>query len=324
MTFKSNATRHALTLVPVAAALSLAGPALANDHGPALSFDANVEIDTDAVGGKGRDTEYDMGGRLELNVFGEQRVGDHFVRGRGTALLKKDGDVATDDMWGMVGSDQWDVQIGRFEAYNLFPLGKDTIVVHAEGASVYEANAARGRASDGGQLAVHAHPSDTLSFELATLYGEGDSTRAFSGVRPAVHYAGPSFSVTAGFEHVKYDEEAETVVDHDGYGVTLGIDLAGARVNLNAAYKDDNLGDDVTTLGANATYGPFGLGYINSREHVSGESNPQVNTLYAAYTVPFFGFDNANVTFAATTSRTNSAGGDNEEHGARLRFFYAF
>lgn len=313
-------------LLPLSVAL--AGPGLADDHGTSLAFDANVEIDTDAVDRRGQDTEYDMGGRLELNVFGEHRVGEHFVRGRGTALLKKDGEVATDDMWGMVGGHRWDVQIGRFEAFDLFPLGKDTIVEHAEGASVYQANAARGRASDGGQLAAHFHPSEALSFELASLYGEGDGTRALSGVRPAVRYAGPGFSVTGGFEHVKYDDEdngvTETVVDHDGYGVTLGIDLAGAWLNLNAAYKDDNLGDDVTTLGANVTYGRFGLGYINSREHVSGETNPQINSFYAAYTVPFFGFENANVTLAATTSQANSAAGSDEVHGARVRFFYAF
>ncbi|PXX99942.1 carbohydrate porin [Halomonas sp. LBP4] len=330
-TFKSNATRHTLTLVPVAAALALAGPALAQTNDTSLSFDANVEIDTDVLGGKQRTTNYDMGGRLEFNLFGEHRVGDHFVRGRGTALLLKDGDTATDDMWGMVGSERWDVQIGRFEGFDLFPKGKDTILEHAGDVEVFEANGARGRADDGGQFAAHFHPTDALSFELGTIYAEGDKTKAFTGVRPAVFYAGSGFSVTAGLEHVKFDEETNGVtteaVDHNGAGLNLALDVVDARVNLNAAYKDDNLDndvDDVLTLGANVIYGPFGVGYIHSREDDSSDSDPHVNSLYAAYTVPFFALENANVTFAATSSYTNSAGGNDELHGGRVRFFYAF
>ncbi len=137
-------------------ALSLAlGVSQANAE---FGIGANIELDTDVIDSKASDTTYEQGGRIKVNVTGKKELNGYFVEGKGSGLLKKDGSAATDDMWIKFGNATWDLQAGRFEAINLFPLGKDTVVSHAGdagGAVVYAANKVRGRAGDnGGQFAL--------------------------------------------------------------------------------------------------------------------------------------------------------------------------
>ncbi|EXJ09984.1 MULTISPECIES: carbohydrate porin [Nitrincola] len=295
---------------------------------PSLTLDANIELDTDAVKASSSKSSYDQGGRLEVNFMAEHRMGDHFVRGKGTGLLKTDGKTATDDMWLMFGSDQWDIQAGRFEAVNLFPLGKDTVIMHAGDGSarVYEANLVRGRVSDGGQFAFHANPSDQIRFELATAYGQGDKSRAFTGVRPSVTFVGQGFTLTAGYEHQKFDD-AQTTHKANGVGVTAGFTLGDAQVNLSAAHLRDRSQPStvkVNSYGANLTLGGFGAGIIHSTTALSQAADPDVTTAYAAYTLPLFDIQNASVTFAGSTSRADNVASDKTVHALRLRFNYTF
>ncbi|WP_151703770.1 carbohydrate porin [Nitrincola alkalilacustris] len=305
----------------------LAAPVLAADT--SFGIDANIELDTDAVKSSSSSTKYSQGGRVEVNVHGEHRMGEHFVKARGTGLLKKGGDTGTDDMWIMFGSNAWDLQAGRFEALNLFPLGKDTLIAHAGGgqASVYEANLVRGRVSDGGQFAFHLNPSDNLSFELATAYGQGDKTRAFTGIRPSVTFRADAFSLSAGYEHQKFDESGGAKVDKNGVGVTAGFNAGDAVINLSVAHLRDSSASDkikVNSYGANVTYGPFGAGLIHSKTSLPGASDPDVTTAYAAYTVPLFDIDRASVTFAGSTSRASNVAADKTVNALRMRFNYAF
>ena len=109
-----------------------------------MTMDANLELDTtyqnkveDAS--NARDSDLNMGGRVEFNVGAKATNGDAFVAARASLLLKKDGDTATDDMWVQFGNAAGDVKLGRFEAMDLFPLGKDTVVDEVNG--TYKANA---------------------------------------------------------------------------------------------------------------------------------------------------------------------------------------
>ncbi|WP_020406018.1 carbohydrate porin [Hahella ganghwensis] len=299
---------------------------------------ANIELDTDVIDSKANDTTYEQGGRIEVNVTGKKELNGYFVEGKGSGLLKKDGSAATDDMWIKFGSDMWDVQAGRFEAINLFPLGKDTVVSHAGsdgGAEVYEANLVRGRAGDnGGQFALRVRPSDMISLELDTIWGdadsEGDNKETFSGVRPSITFSGDSFSISAGYEALKYEYSDEAAdpkeVDKSGFGITGNINAGGASINLNAAMGSDDISNaDVTTFGANVTYGAFGLGAVHSETDLdASDDDPTVTTVYIAYTLPLFDIDNASVTFAGSTSSADNVGDDDELNQFRTRFNYTF
>ncbi len=74
-----------------------------------------------------------------------------------------------------MGNSAWDLQAGRFEGVNLFPKGKDTVIENVGGVDVYEANLVRGRADDNaGQFALHFNASESVKFELDTIYGSVD------------------------------------------------------------------------------------------------------------------------------------------------------
>ncbi|GGB94074.1 hypothetical protein GCM10011352_20150 [Marinobacterium zhoushanense] len=322
---KSRFVKHILCAAVVAV---MAAPAMAE-----LSFDANIELNTDATDTETTDTTYDQDGRVEVNAFGRHEKGNYFVQARGTVLLKTDGDTAVDDAWIQFGDSTWDVQAGRFEAVNLFPKGKDTLISHAGGVSVYEANLARGRVGDGGgQFALHLNSSENLRFELGTIFGDGettdgDDTTAFGGVRPTVTWSSGDFSLTAGYERVNYDLTAGGDVDKQGYALTSSFKAGGADVNLAVSHlEDDSTGADeeVTSYIANMIYGNFGAGLIYSEDELAGVDS-DVTTAYLAYTVPLFDFENASVTFAGSFSQADGdAVTDDTTNALRMRFNYTF
>ncbi|NVK41417.1 MAG: carbohydrate porin [Oceanospirillaceae bacterium] len=318
-------------------------PAQAADLNSTFSIDANVEIDTDAVDYGEGSTKFEQGGRVEANLRGEIRSESHFVRGKGTLILAKDSDTHTDDMWIQFGDDFWDLQFGRFEAIDLFPKGKDTLLVRAAPGEVqfYEANLSRGRAgTDGGQIALHLNGNNGFGFELATLFGddnvdslEGTNEDAVTGVRPVVFYNGDGYSARIGLEYKNVEFTDGSEIDQQGVGGNLSFSVGEALVNLNAAWLDDNSdpfnpGDrdleEVLSLGANLVYGRFGVGLIHSETDYKTGSDPSGTTLYAAYTMPLFDIDNASVTFAVSGSQANDVSGDDSAYGGRLRFNYTF
>ncbi|ABC32715.1 conserved hypothetical protein [Hahella chejuensis KCTC 2396] len=327
--------KYFMKTLPLAVSLALG---ISQAHAE-FGIGANIELDTDIIDSKDGDTTFEQGGRIEVNVTGKTELNGYFVEGKGSGLLKKSGDAATDDMWVKFGNDTWDVQAGRFEAVNLFPLGKDTVVAHAgsgKGAFVYEANMVRGRAGDdGGQFALHVRPGSNLSFELATIWGDastaggsdGDDTTSFSGYRPSVTYATDSFSITAGYESLSYDIDATTEVDKSGFALTGNLNVGGASINLNAARGEDDSNDNtITSLGANVTYGNFGLGLVHSVSDINADEDPTVSTLYVAYTLPLFNIENASITFAGSTSKADDLtdGGDDDLNKIRTRINYTF
>jgi hypothetical protein len=99
-----------------------------------LALDANLELDTtytnkvNAPATNARDSDLSLGGRVEFNVGAKATNGDAFVAARASLLLKKDGDTGMDDLWVQAGNATADVKLGRFEAMDLFPVGKDTVV----------------------------------------------------------------------------------------------------------------------------------------------------------------------------------------------------
>ena len=182
---------HSLKLVAAAALCATAVAAHAD-----VTFDANLELDTtytnkvDAPASNARDSDLSLGGRVEVNAGAKATNGDAFVAGRASLLLKKDGDTGVDDMWVQFGNKSMDVKLGRFEAMDLFPLGKDVVVEEA-GYGAYKANALRGRfGSDSVHGALGINAGSAVRIELGVVYSK--DAGQVRGARPALTYtAGP-------------------------------------------------------------------------------------------------------------------------------------
>jgi len=320
--------------IPLALAVSavLSAPVMAASP----EFSGGLELDFDASTTDATDTVFDQDGFVELNVSSRREKGDHFVMVKGGIRLTSDGDndVVVRDTYIQFGDSSWDLQIGRFEAINLFPLGKDTAISNA-GVTVYEANKVRGFVgTDGGQIVLHAKASDSVSFELDTLFGDGDvsgdgdSQTSFAGIRPSVTFGSDTFSLTAGMESVQYDLAATGDVDQTGVAIAMAFGLENADVNLAIANLDDKSTgatvEGVTSFTANFTSGNFGAGIILSKEDLAaGGPNPDLRTIYAAYTIPLFGIEDASVTLAASHSAADNVADDSATM-FRTRFNYTF
>ena len=302
--------QHALKLAAVAA-LCTATAAQAG-----VAFDANLELDTTytneanaSASNPARDSDFGMGGRVEVNAGAKLNNGDAFVAARASLLLKKDGNTGTDDMWVQFGNKSGDVKLGRFEAMDLFPLGKDTVVDEVNG--TYKANALRGRmGGDAFHGALGLNASDNLRVELGLVFTK--DAGASRGFRPAVSYTSGPLTVRAGLEAVKKVGAASS---DTGLGLSVGYALAAdSNLNVNFAKKEDD-----KAFGVNATFGALGLGLISGK---GATDATKATTLYAAYSMPLFGVKGASVTPALSVSKGGS--GQDTRTSARVRINYAF
>lgn len=290
-----------------------------------LAFDANLELDTTSTNeanasasNAARDSDLTMGGRVEVNAGSKLNNGDAFVAARASLLLKKDGSAGTDDMWVQFGNKTGDVKLGRFEAMDLFPLGKDTVADEING--TYKANALRGRMGSDtfhGALGLNAAPG--LRVELGLVFTK--DAGANRGFRPAVSYTSGPLTLRAGVEAVKTLANPAgtppTTVDNsaDGFGLSVGYALAAdSNINVNFAKKEDD-----KTFGVNATFGALGLGLISGK---GATDATKATTFYAAYSMSLFGVKGASVTPALSVSKGGS--GQDTRTAARVRINYAF
>ena len=282
-----------------------------------VGFDANLELDTthynavDAPATNARDSDLSMGGRVEVNVAAKATNGDAFVAGRASLLLKKDGDTGVDDMWVQFGNAGMDIKMGRFEALDLFPVGKDTVVEYA-GYTPYLANTLRGRkGSDVVHGALGLNAATGLRVELGLVYSKEDGEAR--GFRPGVTYTTGPVTLRAGIESVKV--VGSTAGSENGVGLSLGYALGkDSNLNLNLAKKEDD-----KSIGINAVVGPAGVGLILGKGATSAD---KVTTVYAAYSLPLFGVKGATITPAISYSKGGT--GTDPQLAVRARINYAF
>ncbi len=305
-------------MTPVFKTLTLASLlACASYAQAAVSFDANLELDTthknkiSAPNTNARAGGVDMGGRVEVNAGAKQANGDAYVAARASLLLQKTGGTATDDMWVQFGNSGADVKLGRFEAMDLFPLGKDTVVADDNGIyGGYRANNLRGRFGSGvfhGALGLNA--SSAVRVELGLV--ETKDATAVKGVRPAVTFNAGALTLRGGVESVKVNGVAGTKT---GMGLSAGFALSkDASVNVNYAKKKDD-----KSFGLNATMGAAGVGLIQS----NGLGALKSTILYAAYSLPLMGVQGASITPAISYAKAPA--GMDDQLSLRVRINYAF
>lgn len=296
--------------------LSLGATALAHAD---VGFNANLELDTTYVNEikapatNARANGLTLGGRVEVNAAARGLNGDAFVAAKASLLAKKDSTMATDDMWVQFGNKTGDVKLGRFEAVDLFPLGKDTVTEFAVGPyQAYRADALRGRFATGvfhGALGLNA--ANNLRIELGLV--ETQEAGINKGLRPALTYTTGPLTLRAGLETVK--RVGSTTGRQTGLGLSAGYQISSTSlVNLNFAKKEDD-----KTYGINATFGPAGVGLVHGKGATAAQ---KATTVYAAYSFPLLDVKGATITPAISLAKGGP--GTDTQVAARVRINYAF
>ena len=275
-----------------------------------------------------RTDRWDEDGRLLLNFLGVRELEDgRYGQIQIQPTIGTNGGAGADDAYlGFGQRSNWGMKVGRFEAYDMFPLGQDIFVEHSGDSAndlysdgngyVYMLKEGRGRAGKGGQLMINKEAGNWY-LELSTLIG--DRTNLFAGqqyhgyaltkakdsiiVRPVIAWKGENLKVALGAEGNVISDAIVTsddvsVSDRMGYGLTTSWTQDALVINANLARMDAEAETD-TTLGANLLWHNAGLGYIYAINDISSANlnNPDadfgkmvgkhtINTVYASYKIP--------------------------------------
>ncbi len=138
----------------------------------------------------GNESEFTQQGRFMLRATPTYTHGKWFAKAQGEFLALSDAAnnqvvVDVDDAWVKFGYwDLFDIQFGRFEAWEVYHkgMGLERDTLEDQGATpadhdrnvvvdMYEVNHAFYRQGPLGQIALHAYPTDYLRFELEALVG---------------------------------------------------------------------------------------------------------------------------------------------------------
>ncbi|MGL5947901.1 MAG: carbohydrate porin [Aeromonas sp.] len=332
-----------------------------------LTFAGDVEFNLDYQDKKGQDKDFDLDqdGRILLDIGGVRET----ARGvdilfKAQPLLDTTGSVNLDDAWiGFEKKNDWMLKIGRFEAYDMFPVGQDTFLEYSGDSAndlytngngyVYQMKEGRGRGGDSGQL--------LLAKQHGALYGEvavmmGDRSDLFKNgyhneslepankdvviVRPVLAYqanANWKFALGAESNIVKdaiTDAAGRDVSDRNGLGFTTTYTRNGFVLNANMA-RMDALNETNTAAGLNFIYGNFGLGYVYGLSDIdeNGWYNGEVkvNTYNASYHIPnILDVSDLSVYLGAYYTEQEAEGAgtaafkDDHEAGTRVRLKYFF
>ena len=248
-----------------------------------------------------------MNGRLLIGLDGYRRNDNGQFSGfsvQPTADLN--GSMGVDDAAFFFGEEKdWMAKIGRFEAYDMFPLNQDTFIeysgntandLYADGYGyVYMMKEGRGRSDSGGNILLNKNIGNWY-FELNTLMEDGTSLyadRNYHGnqldndkntvyLRPIIAWKEEAFSVAVAMEtnvvnnaYGYTNAQGETIDQskRNGYGMTMTWNGQkadpenGVVANLSTAYMDASDEKDFT-VGANALWKNLELGYIYAHNKI--------------------------------------------------------
>lgn len=251
-----------------------------------------------------------------------------------------------------IGQGYWDVQVGRFLAWEVYDRGQGIELFTPEetgalsGPSLYWLDVARGYKNEAGQAAIHLYPFDGLGIEVAGVYGQESSQNVF-GLRPVLDYRLGGLQLKAGYEF--YAQRPQTDSDKvesttHGFAAKLQYTLGIFRLALNASARDVDYTDIQGLVDGEKTFtdntfggfvdvdvasGSLGLGYHLTRlKNRQGERNRH-HRLFASYKVflpiegvsvkAVYGFARAIIQDIDTEIEY-----DNFAHSVRLRLAYDF
>ncbi|TNF38212.1 MAG: hypothetical protein EP329_01080 [Deltaproteobacteria bacterium] len=256
------------------------------------------------------------------------------------------------DAYVMLGQRAWDVQVGRFLAWEVYHRGQGIELFTAEeagalgGPSLTWLELTRGYRNESGQLAFHVYPTDFLGVEVAGVYGQ-ESNQNDYGVRPVIDFHVGDFKAIAGFEYLTQQPQTSAdKVEVTSLGaagmlryafpyVTVGADFGWSSVD----YTDiQGLEDTDKTLHKLSVGGfadvDLGFGAIGLGFHYTAQKNEQKeeNThqqMFVSYLqrLPIEGLSLKLVYgYALAYIEDNDVGSswENTMHSVRLRVAYDF
>lgn len=315
-----------LAAILISAALQAnAGISVEGEQG-VFSIGGDVEFDINLRDKNATDKQHlNQDGRLLVQIAGERSVsGDRYIKAQAQPLLKTTGKVELDDAWIAFGqANNWELKVGRYEAFDLFPVGQDTMLEYANAdKDVYRANKARGR-GDNGQISF-SKTADNLYFELSTKFeneSAADQNAVF--VRPVVAYQiVDSVRVAAGLEANLTADDKDAANDFLGYGATVNYSANDLSINVNYAFRDfDKTKQEDTTIGANLLFKGFGLGHVYGETETT--NTVKVNTTYASYQFAnVMDVEDFSVYLGTYYSKVDDT--ENKDLGMRIRLKYFF
>lgn len=258
--------------------------------------------------GDSTNEKWDVNGRILLGFDGMRKLDNGYFAGFSAQPLGDlSGSVNIDDSVFFFGKENdWKIKVGRFEAYDMFPLNQDTFVEHSGNTAndlyddgsgyIYMMKEGRGRSDSGGNFLM-SKQIDNWYFELNTLLEDGTSLYNDGGyngremeqqknvayLRPVVAWSPTDeFTVSAAMEsnvvnnaygYTNKKGEFVDQSDRTGYGLTMtwnGLKNDpddGIVVNVNTAYLDANNEKDFTAA-ANVLWKRFELGYIYAHNKI--------------------------------------------------------
>ncbi|MFH7829107.1 carbohydrate porin [Kluyvera chengduensis] len=256
--------------------------------------------------------KWDVNGRILLGFDGMRKLNNGYFAGFSAQPLGDlSGTVNIDDAAFFFGKeDDWKIKVGRFEAYDMFPLNQDTFVEHSGNTAndlyddgsgyIYMMKEGRGRSDSGGNFLMSKQIDDwyfelnTLLEDGTSLYNDGDyhgrsmeQQKNVAYLRPVIAWSPTDeFTVSAAMEsnvvnnaygYTNKKGEFVDQSDRTGYGMTMtwnGLKNDpdnGVVVNLNTAYLDANNEQDFTAA-ANVLWKRFELGYIYAHNKIDDYS----------------------------------------------------
>jgi hypothetical protein len=226
-------------------------------------------------------------GRVLLRVTPTWSNGNYFVQGQAELVADTDQSQAqpysatADDVWLKFGKwKSWDIQVGRYEAWEVyhFGMGLDLYTLERNGATdqnytpppVYGVTYGFYRPTNGGQAALHVYPWDEFRVELQTQYGSQSGSNTVGERAVGILDLG-WLKVKAGSEYQHQEDQADNgpgSTNSRGLGAGLEVVLdpyvefgASAAEGLVDAYKSTDGSYDQTT--SNSTYSLGG--FLNAR-----------------------------------------------------------
>ncbi|ENM5729275.1 carbohydrate porin [Vibrio mimicus] len=264
--------------------------------------------------------EFNQDGRVRMVFSGEKYTRSaYYVGVKAQPLFKSTGDITLDDAYFEFGQKEgWAVKAGRYEAYDMFPVGLDVFLEYSGDTAndlyvdsspySYQMKEARGRGSDG-QI-MYFQNFGNLYLEVGAMLGDRsnlfkdgldgsyhgktiDSAKDSFLVRPVVAYQMDDFRIAASVEtNLVSDAIVAGGVDiseRTGYGLTGNWTKGKWTVNANVAYLDA-VDENNLSVGVNALWNNLGLGYIYSMNEYEdkeftawAKGDVDVSALYASY-----------------------------------------
>lgn len=133
----------------------------------------------------GTNERWDINGRLLLGFDGYQRLNNgNFAGFSVQPLADLTGKMNLDDAVFFLARKDWQIKVGRFEAYDMFPLNQDTFIEYSGNTAndlysdgygyIYMMKEGRGRSDSGGNFLI-SKTIDNWYFEVNTLMENGST-----------------------------------------------------------------------------------------------------------------------------------------------------